>query len=291
VVGVLVAGNKIGRGFGERDVAMLSAVADYASVALVNSRLFREVESRARNLQRAYDELRSAERLKDELVQNVSRELRVPLLHAKNYIDLLARGDQGPLSPEQADVARTASDKLAGALRIVENMAGITEADSRQDNRHLISIVDLAHRAIGRYQLAAQGAGIRLAADLPAQPLTVRSNPARIARVFDEYLSNAIRFSPQGGSVTVRVRETGDGQVETEVSDTGLGIPPDMLGRVFERFYQVDSPAARRLAGAGLGLALAKQIVEAHGGRVAAESDGVPGNGSRFSFTLPHATK
>jgi signal transduction histidine kinase/DNA-binding response OmpR family regulator len=314
VVGVILVGNARARPFGERDAAMLSAVADYASIALVNSRLFREVEARARTLQKAYDDLREAERLKDEVFKNVSRELRAPLAQAKSHVDLLLHGDRGALTPEQADVTGSVSEKLAAAVRIVENMAGLSEAEDIAGSRRSVSIVDLAHQAIGRCQAAAQRAGLTLHAELPGEGLNVNADPARVARAFDEYLSNAVKFTRQGGVITVRVRDVsgpqpapvstaplGQGgrregpaaadQVEIMVADTGLGIPPAQLLRVFERFYQVDVPAARRPGGAGLGLALAEQIVAAHGGRAWAESEGVPGKGSRFYFTLPKADR
>ena len=111
-----------------------------------------------------------------------------------------------------------------------------------------------------------------------------RADRDRVNQVLDNLIGNAIKFSPNGGCVTVRLSAT-DGMVQVSVSDSGIGIPADQLDRIFERFYQVDGSATRKFGGAGLGLTIVKRIVEAHGGRIWAESQ--VGHGSTFSFTLP----
>ena len=117
-------------------------------------------------------------------------------------------------------------------------------------------------------------------ADLPLIPV----DRDRINQVFDNLLGNAIKFSPRGGTITIEVVNAGE-MIRLSVLDTGVGIPIDKLDRVFDRFYQVDGSATRRFGGAGLGLAIARRIVEAHGGRIWVESE--VGQGSAFRFTLP----
>jgi len=126
VVGVIVAGKHTTRAFGDRDSAMLSAIADYASIALVNSRLFHEVESRARAIQRAYDELRSAQERRAGLARDLSRELSAPLIQARGNLELLGRGDYGVLSPEQAGRLKTVLEGLTAAIRRVESMGAVS---------------------------------------------------------------------------------------------------------------------------------------------------------------------
>ncbi|MBI4770409.1 MAG: response regulator [Chloroflexi bacterium] len=289
-IGVITVGAGGAQPFSDRGLALLSAVADYASVALVNARLFRALEERARFLQQAVDEVRAGERIQDELVQNVGHELRTPLVHAKGYVDLLSRGDMGQLSPEGRQVVQTVSEKLQQVVELVDNMATLSESGTRSYSPRTVPLNDLAREALARFQSPAREAGVGLLAELPATPLPVVVDPAQIARVFDNLLANALKFSPRGGQVTVRVAGDHDDMAHVTITDTGIGIPPESLSRVFDRFYQVDGSATRKFGGAGLGLALVKQIVEAHGGRVWAESGqstaGPGGKGSTLHFTV-----
>ncbi|MBP7688784.1 MAG: hypothetical protein KA765_12780, partial [Thermoflexales bacterium] len=120
--------------------------------------------------------------------------------------------------------------------------------------------------------------------DAPDVVAPIAIDRDRINQVFDNLLGNAIKFSPRGGTITIGVEDRGD-RLQLSVADMGVGIPPDKLKRIFDRFYQVDGSATRRFGGAGLGLAIAKRIVESHGGEIWVESE--MGHGSRFVFTLP----
>jgi two-component system phosphate regulon sensor histidine kinase PhoR len=123
--------------------------------------------------------------------------------------------------------------------------------------------------------------------DVPAGLPLLAGDRKQLAEAFDNLFSNAIKFSPKGGQITLRVQNENEA-VHVEVTDTGIGIPPDKLPRVFDRFYQVDGTVRRRFGGAGVGLAVARQIVEAHGGHIWAESEGL-GRGSTFHLALPTA--
>lgn len=283
-MGVITVAHKTAKPFSERDQAMLSAVADYASVALVNARLFQALEARARSLQRAVDEVRANERVKDELIQNVGHELRTPLVHAKGYVDLLVRGDLGEVKPEQGEALTTVAAKLDAVVKLVDDMELLRGGQITPPKPEALSLTDAAKQAMARAQAAAKEAGIALIGQFPSADLRAMADPAQLSRVFDNLLANAVKFSPAGGQVTVRVDDPGDGTLKGCVVDTGLGIMPEHLPRIFDRFYQADGSTTRRFGGAGLGLAVVKQIVEAHGGRVWAESQ--PGKGSAFYFTV-----
>jgi DNA-binding response OmpR family regulator len=210
-IGVITVGTAGAQPFSDRGLAMLSAVADYASVALVNARLFRALEERARSLQQAVDDVRTGERIKDELVQNVGHELRTPLVHAKGYADLLLHGDMGPLSPEGREAIQTVSQKLEQVVELVDNMATLSESGTRSYSPRTVRLNDLAREALARFQSRAREAGVGLLAELPALPLPVVVDPAQIARVFDSLLANALKFSPRGGQVTMRIADDHDG--------------------------------------------------------------------------------
>jgi signal transduction histidine kinase len=132
----------------------------------------------------------------------------------------------------------------------------------------------------------AQTTGVNLERDLPALPLVVMGDAVRLNQVFDNLLGNAIKFTGPGGRIGLRVVSDRD-WVRVEVRDSGIGIAPEFRDRIFERFYQVDGTIARRRGGLGLGLAICKLIVEAHGGQIGVESEA--GQGSCFYFILPRA--
>lgn len=267
---------------------LLGAIAQQIAVAIENSRLYRALRQRTEILERAYAELAEADRLKDELIQNVSHELRTPLTFVKGYADLLANGDLGPLAPEQLEAVQIIARKANVLTRLVGNIVSLHAIEPTSLMIQLTSVVEMAELAIANLtsEINLEQAGIRLVRNFaPAVPL-VWADPDRLVEVFENLINNAIKFSPNGGQVTIRIRPEDD-VVVVAVSDTGIGIPPDKLSRIFDRFYQVDGTTTRRFGGVGLGLALCKQIVEAHGGRIFAESQ--EGRGTTFWFTLRSA--
>ncbi len=281
-LGVMVVGNKTGRPFTERDQAMLSAVADYASIALVNVRLFQELEERARTFQKSYEQLSKGSQQKDDRMLRIGRDMRTPLMQLRQAIEETANPGTGALNPRKSEALRTAFDRLEALMRLADNMAILSEPSTRPPNPRPIDLAEAAKQSIARLSVEAQRAHISLVTDLPAFTLKAAADATQLGRVLDNLIDNAIRFSPQGAQVTVRVRDGGDGSVQVAVVDKGIGIAADRLPLVWDKFYQVDP--TRKSAGPGLGLAAVKQVVEAHGGKVWAESE--PGQGSTFYFSL-----
>ena len=142
----------------------------------------------------------------------------------------------------------------------------------------------MSRLALQSCEIAATNAGITLQLDEPDELPSILVDRDRINQVFDNLLGNAIKFNPRGGTITIHLETVGD-MVQLTVADTGVGIPADKLEKVFDRFYQVDGSATRRFGGAGLGLAIVRRIIEAHGGQIWVESE--LGQGSAFKFTLP----
>jgi signal transduction histidine kinase len=145
-------------------------------------------------------------------------------------------------------------------------------------------VADIARRAAAAAQPPAEARGLTVETNLPGQPATAEVDRERIGQVLRNLLSNAITHTPEGGRITVDLKDEGH-ELRLTVADTGVGIPPEDLPYVFERFYRVDPSRVRATGGAGLGLTIAKRLVEAHGGTISVESE--LGKGTQFTLTLP----
>lgn len=284
VIGTMAVGNTTGKPFEERDQRMLSAVADYASVALVNARLFQSLEQKARSLQQANEETAKGVRQKDDSLGSVGRELKNPLHQARTSLESLSRGESGgPLNPAQMGALRATQERLEAMQRMVEDLNVLGESQ-RAPSLRPVNLSDIAKQAVGRLAVEARHSGLTISSDLTNEAHQVPADTTLITRAIDNLLVNAIKFSPQGGVVTLRVKPGEAGMMQVSVTDQGPGLSLDKLPRAWERFLQVDSAAARKSLNTGLGLAVVKQIVEAHGGKVWVESES--GKGSTFYFAL-----
>ena len=253
-------------------------------VARDNTSLKQLEEIRQRNQDRA-----ALDRLKTQLLANVSHELRTPLVSIKGYNDLLLRGTLGPINARQRRGLEIAA---ANTQRLVELIETLLDLARREEGRLELSMsrfdlreaVASAAAAVGE-RLASRNLPLRL--DLGDQPLPVMGDRARLEQVFRALIGNAEKFTEQpGGSIDVYADRRGS-FVEVSVADRGIGIPVDARARIFERFYQVDASSTRRFGGAGLGLALAKELVTLHEGDIAVDS--AEGRGSTFTVRLPAA--
>ena len=229
--------------------------------------------------------LEEAERQRRELVADVSHELRTPVSNIQGYLEAIQDGLLEP-SGETIDVLYGQVTHLS---RLVEDLRLLAQVESGALHLDCMpSIVsNLLERCLNALRPRAEANGVQLSlATAPETPL-VEMDATRIAQVVDNLLDNAITHTPEGGSVSITAGPVAGGQVEVSVSDTGRGIPEAELHRLFDRFYRADPSRSRSTGGAGLGLTIAKQLVEAHGGTIHAES--APGAGSRFFFRLPVA--
>jgi signal transduction histidine kinase len=286
VIGTLAVDKDVPDGFTPVDERLLTIAAAQAAVAIENARLYEELKERAARLGQAYTDLQALDRLKDELVQNVSHELRTPLTFVKGYIELLLDGEMGQINEQQRESLAIVADKTNAIARLVSDILFLQQIEHQSLQLSDLNLVEVVRRALQSNQPPATAAGITLQAMAPPHLPPVRADRDRVNQVLDNLIGNAIKFSPNGGSITVQLEEAND-MVQVSVSDTGIGIPPDQTERIFERFYQVDGSATRQFGGAGLGLAIVKRIVEAHGGHIWAKSQ--VDHGSTFLFTLPKA--
>ncbi|EYF06482.1 ATP-binding protein [Chondromyces apiculatus] len=232
-------------------------------------------------------EVQEASRLKDEFLGVVSHELRTPLNAILGWSRILRSGSMPNTSRERAleTIERNATlqaklvEDLLDASRIV---SGKLQLDMGQ-----VDLERVIHAAVDSVTLAAEAKGVTLTAEATG-PAPVRGDAARLQQVVWNLLSNAIKFTPRAGEVTLRLEEGIGETYQLVVTDTGQGITADFLPHVFERFRQADATVTRKHGGLGLGLAIVRQLVEAHGGTVRVESEG-EGKGARFTVELPQA--
>jgi signal transduction histidine kinase len=288
VVGTLCVDDSKPDAFSAGDERLLTIAAAQAAVAIENAKLYEGLKERAERLERAYEELKEVNRLKTELVQNVSHELRTPLTFVKGYVELLLDGAMGDLTPSQKDALRIVSERTEAVVHLVGDIITLQKAEAGYFALVPVYVEDIIRQAVEGARVAAERNGLELVIDVPPRLPLVTADRGRILQVFDNLLGNAIKFSPNGGRVTVRAEPEAD-RVRLTVEDQGIGIPEDKVGRVFERFFQVDGSMTRRFGGAGLGLAIVKEIVEAHGGQIWVKSE--MDKGSTFYFTLPIVTE
>lgn len=256
---------------------LLTAIADLAAMAIDKAQLYQDTLL-------AYKELRDLDRLKDEFVQNVSHELRTPLTFVRGYVEYLLEGYAGELNHEQRQALEVVLSRGDAIIRLVNDIVSFKQSELQELELQEVKLQGIAASCVEGSKVAADRSGIQTQLEIEPNLPTVYGDPKRLGQVFDNLIGNAIKFSPDGGLIRVRLQRAGNA-VQVEVSDTGVGMPPDRLDRIWERFYQLDSTSTRRFAGAGIGLAIVKRIVEAHHGRIWVESE--LGHGSTFFFTLP----
>jgi signal transduction histidine kinase len=229
---------------------------------------------------------RRLERLRDAFVAAVSHELRTPLTSMSGFLELLADEEHalGSAGRRYVDVIRRSNARLRGAVEDLLLVAEI-EAERLELRREPTDLTELTAAAVEAALPAAEENGIELSLDVSGH-LPLEGDAGRLRQMLDNLVSNALKFTPDGGSVTLSARN-GDGPLRVEVSDTGIGIPQEELGQVFSRFYRASTATRRAIPGTGVGLVIARAIVEAHGGSISLKS--TEGAGTRVTVTLPAA--
>lgn len=229
---------------------------------------------------------RETNRLKDEFVATVSHELRTPLTSIKGALALLNSGTLG-IIPEKAksmlSIALNNSERL---IRLINDILDIEKMEANKLTYDLktIDLHAFIEQTIETNKHYADDTAVRLELDAQSRNLTVNADPDRLTQAMDNLISNAIKFSPSGGCVTIGVADNG-GSARISVSDDGPGIPEEFQDQIFNKFAQADSSNTRKKGGTGLGLCITKAIIEDHGGRIAFETE--KGEGTTFYFDLP----
>jgi len=231
------------------------------------------------------DEVQEASRLKDDFLASLSHELRTPLNAILGYARMLRTGI---LAADRHQKAIETIERNASSLtQIVEDILDISRIVSGKIRLNVqpVELPDVVRNAIDAVTPAADAKGVRIESVLDPRAAPISGDPERLQQVLWNLLSNAVKFTGKGGRVQIRL-ERANSHVEVSVSDTGIGIPPEFLPHVFERFRQADSGMARERGGLGLGLSIARQLIEMHGGTIEAASGGI-GQGATFRVKMP----
>jgi PAS domain S-box-containing protein len=279
--------------FGERSERLAVGIAAQAAIAIDNARLYAQAQRDGEEKRALLESERAARRegeranaIKDEFLATLSHELRTPLSAILGWAHILRR----KISPGEADLHK-GIEVIERSTRVqtqliddLLDMSRITSGKVRLDLQPVAPIT-VVEAAVDTVRPAADGAGVTIELQLDPAAGPIAADPARLQQVVWNLLVNAVKFTPRGGKVHVTLEQI-DGQVQITVADSGVGIKPDFLPHIFDRFRQADGSTTRRYGGLGLGLSIVKHLVELHGGAVQADSPG-QGAGATFVVKLP----
>jgi len=277
--GLAVLRKQVGA-FAPDDIELLTTFATQSALAIQNARLFREIEQKGR-------ELEAASRHKSEFLANMSHELRTPLNAIIGFSEVLAERMFGEINDKQAEYLADILESGKHLLSLINDILDLSkiEAGRMELEPTQFDLPQAIDNALLLVRERAERRGIKLVRVIDDDLRMIRADERKVKQVLLNLLSNALKFTPEGGKVDVRAR-VHEGAAEISVTDTGVGIAPQDLQAVFEEFRQVGT-TARKIEGTGLGLAISRKFVELHGGTISVQSR--VGHGSTFTFTLPLA--
>jgi len=294
IIGTLNLGAGKPRAFSRHDVEVLEQMAPHVAVAIRNARLLENLQQSLEEVTRAREklhdvneELKTLDEMKTNLLSNVSHELRTPLVSVMGYTDMILNEKVGPVNDIQRDYLQISLRNIDKLVTLIENLLDFSRLHRGAETLVFDSfdLVDCARASLQVIQPVAESREIELILDAPEHPVIVEGDKSKLGQVFNNLLSNAVKFNHPGGNVTISIEESSD-TINVTVSDTGIGIPPEALDKVFTRFYQYDSSSTRRYGGTGIGLAIAQDIARLHGSHITVTSES--GKGSTFRFNLPN---
>jgi two-component system sensor histidine kinase GlrK len=232
--------------------------------------------------------LQELDAMKTDFLAHISHELRTPLASMREGTHLLLDEIPGTLNNDQRQILRIMNDSSQRLIHLISTLLDLSKMEAGMMEYQIVptELKRVAEASINKVRLLADAKHIQVLVDFPSGQVWVPMDGLRVEQVLDNLLSNALKFGPTGGTVKLQIRPNPETSVvDISVSDGGPGIPSEELSRVFDRFYQGTQPGGNKLAGSGLGLALAKKVVEAHGGQIGIESE--VGKGTTVHFMLP----
>lgn len=251
-----------------------------------NRNLEKRVQERTAELQEALERLSELSQLKANFVSNISHELRTPLTHIKGYLELMLSESLGPTTEEQTHALQVSQRSAARLENLIEDLIlfSLTSRGELSVQMDLVDIQMLANQVVKTAMPKGAERGVTVHAVLDDSLPNVHGDVQKLSWVLNQLLDNAIKFTPEGGRVVLKVKLEGTKLVMVSVLDTGIGMPSERIQEIFEPFHQLDGSSTRRYGGTGLGLSLVRQIIEAHGSVIEVES--TQGRGSVFRFPL-----
>jgi PAS domain S-box-containing protein len=287
VLGTLEVVTKQPRRFTPEEQDLMTLLADQAAVAIENARLYDQARTSLAQVTEANEQLEQLDELRQQYLRNVSHEFRTPLTVIKGYTEYLMQTGM-PDARSFSEILRILVESSDRLIDMVDTLLEVSRVEQGTPGETLrlqpVEMRDLIVGSIADLRTAAERRQIELALSLPESSLLIQGDLGLLQQVVRKLVDNAVKYSQNGGRVEIRARVEAAYFV-LEVEDLGIGIPPEHLPRIFEKFYTVDAGLARRAGGAGVGLYLVREIVRLHNGTVAVDSR--PGKGSRFSVRLP----
>ena len=286
VMGIVFTGDFAPRPMSDQHTRLLTTLCQQLSIAIEKSRLYDSLERKIRDLERQLDTQEKANILKADFVSHVSHELRTPLTSIKAYVEALCDNADDPHFLQRKEFLDIVSKETNRLIRIVSDVLDVSKIEfgQRPITRTPVDLNAVVADVLDMLSPALRDRQVRIDADVPGDLPRIDGDADLIKQVFINLISNAIKYSPRGTTVTVAAREEAV-NILVSVADQGVGIPKDEIGSVFEKYFRARSQKESKMEGLGLGLAIVKNIVEQHGGNVRVESR--EGHGSTFYFTLP----
>lgn len=249
-------------------------------------KLEEELHKSREKIEKAYERLKELDTMKNEFLSIVSHELRTPLTPIQGYLDLLESGEYGELNYEQKNALDICLESSNHLKSMIDNLVEITRLESGKSEliARSINLTKLIDQVLKEFKPMTNEKNIRVIYKRNIPPSVVKGNKDKLRTVISNLVDNAIKFTPNGGSIWINVEE-GKRSLHFRVKDSGKGITKEHQSRIFDKFYQVDVSSSREFGGIGLGLAICKEIIELHGGRIWVKSK--PGEGSEFHFNIP----
>jgi two-component system, sensor histidine kinase and response regulator len=259
--------------------------------ALEERSRFVKLKEVADNLEKSNQELRRLDEHKSEFISLTSHELRTPLTIIKSQVQTVLEGKLGKINKSQAEFLSTVASNVDRLIRLVKDLLDLSRIQTGKIEMRCeeIEVIDLVHYILGLFKPEADKKSIHLKYEVPEE-IGIYADREKVERILINLIGNSLKFTPGGGEISISAKTSGDAgnDVVIEVEDSGVGIPEPELEKIFEKFHQVEGTSSESAEGVGLGLAITKGLIEAHHGRIWAESE--VGKGSVFRFTLPRSS-